>query len=344
MKEMIKSALSSTRFDELTQKFKQLKPILVLGDVGLDKYTYGEVKRISPEAPVPVLEVTKQWLTLGLAANIGHNLSSLGVKSDLCGVIGDDREADTLEGLVEDSGLKTWGLVRDESRPTILKERVITNTQQICRIDFESKVEMSASIEQKIGERVGEFIQSESALIIEDYAKGVINETLCQNLISKYGSSDFLIAVDPSRNASPYIYKGATLLKPNLIEAHLMVKALGFRPTDLESISDILITELKLAKLVITMGDKGMALRDANASDSSLKIIPTLANEVFDVSGAGDTSIALLVSGLLAGATLEEAAWLANCGAGVVVGKKGTAVVNLKELQQFHQKILVMEL
>lgn len=334
----MKNIISPERFKEITSKFKNLDPIMVVGDIGIDKYTFGEVKRISPEAPVPVLEVTKEWLKLGLAANISHNLNTLGVKSTLCGVVGDDNNANLFDNLLEDEKLNTWGIVRTKSRPTIFKERVTTNTQQICRIDYESSESIDLDTEQKILVRVDKFIESHKALIIEDYAKGTLTKDLISSLISKFKSVGKLVAVDPGRTTPPLFYKGANLLKPNLSEAKIMVENLGYHEKKLENIAKVLVDKLQLDMLVITLGANGMALLDVK-KQPELIIIPTVANEVFDVSGAGDTAISVLTSSLIAGATLEEAAWIGNCASGVVVGKKGTATVNLLELDNFFTQL-----
>ncbi|NOT77949.1 MAG: D-glycero-beta-D-manno-heptose-7-phosphate kinase [Bacteriovoracaceae bacterium] len=334
----MKNLITLERFNEITKGFQSLKPIVVIGDVGIDKYTFGEVKRISPEAPVPVLEVTKEWLKLGLAANISHNLSTLGVASTLCGVVGEDSNANVFDSLLEDENLNTWGIVRTSSRPTIFKERVTTNTQQICRIDYESSDPIDEVTEKKIMARADEFSQTHSAIIIEDYAKGTLTKAVIAYLIEKFKANGKLVAVDPGRSTPPLYYKGATLLKPNLAEAKYMVESLGFKEKRLEVMAEILVDKLAIEKLVITLGGDGMALIDTKIQ-SHLTIIPTLANEVFDVSGAGDTAISALTSALLSGATLEEAAWIGNCASGVVVGKKGTATVDLLELREFYDQI-----
>lgn len=331
--------ISELRFKQIIKSFPSLKPILVVGDVGVDKYTYGHVKRISPEAPVPVLEVSKEWVKLGLAANVSDNLKSLGISSTLCGVIGNDRHGDLLENLLEENKLKTWGIVRAPDRQTTLKERVTTTTQQICRIDYETQKELSASDIQKVKDRIAEFLDDHSCLIIEDYAKGLLSEDLCRFLIEKAKISGKMVLVDPSRTAPPEYYKGATLLKPNATEAEIMVDSLGYRERNLEKMSEILMDQLELEMLVITLGGQGMAMRQREGH-GKLKIIPTVANEVFDVSGAGDTAISAIASSLMAGATLEEAAWIGNCASGVVVGKKGTATVTLEELSKFYSSRL----
>ncbi len=331
---------SKERFEQLIQQFDQIKPILVVGDVGVDKYTFGDVKRISPEAPVPVLEVQKEWCKLGLAANVSDNLQSLGVESTLCGVVGDDTNASLLESLLEEGGLKTWGIVRSSSRMTTFKERVTTGQQQICRVDYESKQELDQDSLKKIFTRLEDFYESHSLVIIEDYGKGLITKELSQGLVSKFKEKNKLIAVDPSRTTPPDFYKGCDLLKPNFVESQLMVQALGYHNlTDVAKIAEILVDKLALKKIIITLGSDGMGLLDTEV-DGKLKMIPTVASEVFDVSGAGDTAISAICSTLAAGGSLEEAAWIGNCASGVVVGKKGTANVSRAELNGYFENLL----
>lgn len=334
----MKNLITLKRFTDITNKFSSIDPIVVVGDVGIDKYTFGEVKRISPEAPVPVLEVTKEWLKLGLAANISHNLKTLGVQSTLCGVVGEDSNANVFDTLLEDEKLNTWGIVRTNSRPTIFKERVTTNTQQICRIDYESSDYINEETEKKLIARFDEFAKTHAAVIIEDYAKGSLTQNVIAYLIAKFKEEKKLVAVDPGKSTPPLFYKGANLLKPNLLEAKAMVASLGYKENNLEKMAEILVDKLSLDMLVITLGADGMALLDVK-NQPKMKIIPTVANEVFDVSGAGDTAISALTSSLLAGATLEEAAWIGNCASGVVVAKKGTATVDLKELHHFYDQL-----
>lgn len=332
--------LTSDKFESIISQFNKLKPILVVGDLGVDKYTYGEVRRISPEAPVPVLEVSKEWNKLGLASNVSDNLKSLNVESTLCGVVGEDARANLVEHLLEERGLKTWGLVRDPSRHTTFKERVTTATQQICRVDYETKEPVSEDVYRRISSRIDDFSRTHSGVIIEDYGKGLFNEALCQKIIKTYQEKNLLVTVDPSRSSPPAWYKGANLLKPNRQESYMMVEALGyFKERNLETIAEILIDKLQLEKIIITLGADGMAMLDTKTKDG-LRIIPTAANEVFDVSGAGDTAIAAITASLLAGATLEEAAWVGNCAAGVVVRKRGTALCSVDELQGYFQNLL----
>lgn len=333
--------ISKARIKELVDKFSTISDVMVIGDIGIDKYTYGEVRRISPEAPVPVVEVKKEWHKLGLAANISDNFKALSVGSFLCGIIGEDDHAGVLENLLEEKDLSIWGLVRDKTRPTIYKERVTTNSQQICRIDYEQTHELSCETEKKFKLRINEFMNSYDAIILEDYAKGTLTEEVCQSVISEAKKRNVLVAVDPGVSCPAHFYKGATLLKPNRKEAELICRGLGFKSDNIEEMAKFLLSELDLSMIVITLGGDGMAMLEKGGE---VKIIPTVANEVFDVSGAGDTAHALLTASLKAGATLEEAAWIANCGSGVVVAKKGTATVSREELLAFHQQFLAPSL
>ncbi|MFP5458234.1 MAG: bifunctional heptose 7-phosphate kinase/heptose 1-phosphate adenyltransferase [Bacteriovoracia bacterium] len=330
---------TDARFQAILKNFTTLDPVFVIGDVGIDKYTYGDVKRISPEAPVPVLEVSKEWNKLGLAANVSDNLKSLTVASTLCGVVGSDSRADLLDSLLEERGLKTWGLVRDPSRMTTYKERVTTGTQQICRVDYESRHALSDEMYGKFKLRCSEFSRDHSGVIIEDYGKGLLGEDLIQHTIRSFTEAKKFVAVDPSRTTPPLWYRGAHLLKPNLTEAQLMVEALGyFKERNVETMARILVEKLALKKIIVTLGPDGMGMLDTEL-DGVLKVIPTVANEVFDVSGAGDTAISAITASLLSGASLEEAAWIGNCASGVVVRKRGTALCTIDELQSFYKNL-----
>lgn len=326
------------RFLEVLGQFQKIKPIMVVGDVGVDKYTFGDVKRISPEAPVPVLEVTKEWYKLGLAANVSDNLQSLGVKSTLTGVIGSDKMANLFEELLEEHGLKTWGIVHAANRTTILKERVTTNSQQICRIDYESKLDLDEEVKNKLASRVRDLGKEHSALIIEDYGKGVINENFSQRIIAQFLEENKMIFVDPSRSTPPHWYKGATVIKPNRDESKIIAETLGYRESNIESIAKLIVEKLQIKKVIITLGAEGMAILDSEG-DGKIHYIKTLANEVFDVSGAGDTAISAITASLVSGSTLEEACWIGNCASGIVVGKKGTATVNQDELKEFFKNL-----
>lgn len=332
-----KIAINEKRFSEIIQQFEKINPVLVLGDVGIDKYTYGEVERISPEAPVPVLNVHKEWLKLGMAANISHNLKTLGVTSSLFGIMGEDDNSKYLENLLEDEGLKTWGMVPLEGRKTTFKERVLTGVQQICRVDYETIRPLSEEEFEKVKTRIMDLYEGHSAVIIEDYAKGAVSSDLAKWMIEFFNSKGILVAVDPGRKVPAKTYQGAELLKPNLKESLELAESLGCYSKEPLEVAKVLSNELEVKKVVITLGGEGILIYESDKPTES-KIIPTIKTEVYDVSGAGDTVISLLTSSLVAGANLEEAAVIANCGAGVVVAKKGTATVDQQELSQYFKR------
>ncbi len=331
--------ISEKRFNEIISQFNKIKPVLVIGDIGVDKYTKGSVSRISPEAPVPIVEVFEEWNKLGLAANVSDNLQSLDVSSTICGVIGNDPNGNILEDLLEEHSLSTWGVVRCEDRMTTFKERVVTDIQQVCRVDYETKASLSKVTLNSLVHRISEFIEDHSTVVLEDYGKGLFSQEFSEKIIAVAKEAGKFVSIDPSRTTDPRFYRGAHLLKPNRLESELMVKSLGYNETDITKISEILLDKLSLEKLIITLGSEGMAIVDKKDGDGKIKTIPTLAREVFDVSGAGDTAISAIVASLSCGATLEEAAWIGNCASGVVVGKKGTALVSQEELKDFYEQL-----
>ena len=324
------------RFSEIVDKFSSLDSILVVGDVGIDKYTCGVIKRISPEAPVPVLEVSKEWHKLGLAANVSDNLLGLKVTSTLCGVIGNDRSGDLFENLLEEKGLRTWGVVREENRPTTYKERVTTATQQICRVDYETNQEIAPETADRVFDRILDFARNHNTVILEDYGKGLFTPALGQRIIQTLGEQGKLVAVDPCQKTPPTCYRRAHLLKPNRSEAQSMARRLGYDSATLEEQAQILLDKLELQAVVITLGAKGMAFMERQGGE--LCTVPTVANEVFDVSGAGDTAISAITAALASGASLQEAVWIGNCASGVVVAKQGTAGVSQEELGEFFHR------
>lgn len=323
--------IDKKRFQEILSNMESIEKIAVLGDVGVDKYTLGSVDRISPEAPVPVLSVEKEWVKLGLAANVSDNLLELNIDSALFGVIGEDEHANVFEDLLESRSLSTWGIVRSKKRMTTFKERIVAKTQQICRIDYETSNSLDDQSKTLLLDRLKEFGEDFGAIVLEDYAKGLFDEEFCREVIKYFNSINKVIAVDPSRTNPVNWYKNASLVKPNLKEARILMNQLGFTNTQTpEEMCKVFIDKLELENVVITLGEEGMV--SMNKNDNKVTQIPTVAKAVYDVSGAGDTCVALLTSGLLAGASIHEASVIANLGAGVVVGKKGTATVKVQEL------------
>jgi rfaE bifunctional protein kinase chain/domain len=314
------------------------KRLLVIGDLGVDKYTIGDVSRISPEAPVPVLNVVDRKQKLGLAANVAENIKTLGGDPTLVGVIGEDSGAEEIKALLRKADLKGEGLLVDPQRPTAVKERVVARNQQLVRIDYETIFPFSSDFYKQFLKRVQSLINKAKAenrafhgVIVEDYGKGFISEAAFEplsNLCKKEGLS---LAVDPNRNQRLSVYQGADFITPNFEEAEQLT---GIRVTGVESFLDMgqtlrRVTQCEFA--AITAGPYGMTFFD---QDGGCYRVPTVASEVFDVSGAGDTAVAALSLGLLSGASVSDAISIANVASGMVVGKRGTATVSLKELNQ----------
>jgi rfaE bifunctional protein kinase chain/domain len=308
----------------------QGRRILVLGDVGVDRYTIGTVERISPEAPVPILVVQSELLKLGLAANVADNIQALGGIPLLVGMVGKDHVATDFRSLLRAAGATASHLVIDPSRRTVLKDRVVSDRQQLLRIDFENLHAVSKEIETQVLEKVEKLLPQCDALVVEDYAKGLLSERLLKQVFRKAKAAGKFVAVDPNTRTPLHFYKGATLLTPNTKEAEALS---GFQIRDEKSLrlAGFKILEVTRARhVVITRGKDGMALFTKGSEE--IQLIPTYAREVYDVSGAGDTVIAVLALALAAGARIEEASILGNLAAGVEVGKRGTATVSPDEI------------
>lgn len=315
------------------------KRVLVIGDVGVDRYVIGDVDRISPEAPVPIVAVREQRVKLGLAANVAENIQVLGGRPLLVGVVGADRGADDFKALMKASGIVPTHLVVDKNRPTVLKERIVSDRQQLLRVDHESRTPLSEGMSKKVGKKVAELVSKSDAVIVEDYGKGLINEKLARDIFALAQGANKMTLLDPNPNSPRSMYLGAQVLTPNKNEAEVLT---GVRITDRESLlraGRILLDTCHSEIVVITLGKDGMAVFKEEETDCEL--IPTMTREVYDVSGAGDTVIAVLGMALAAGATIEESVILGNLAAGVEVGKSGTATVTVEEIKgalQFFQK------
>lgn len=302
-------------------KFKG-KNIIIIGDIMLDKYIFGTVERISPEAPVQIVEVEKEKYLPGGAANVANNISSLEGNAFMVGVIGKDNEANILISELKKRNINTEGILTDKNKPTTQKVRIMGQRQQLLRIDYEKREYLQKEIEENIINFIREKINYVNAIIISDYAKGVITESLIKEI--KDVAKNKLIIVDPKPKHMNF-YKNVNLITPNIKEAREMTNK-----ENVEGIGKQLVEELN-APILITKGEMGMSLFEKNGNITN---IPTKAKEVYDVSGAGDTVVATLTLALTAGATLKEAAILANHAAGVKVGKLGTSTVTIGEIKQ----------
>jgi len=305
------------------------KRVLVIGDIMVDEYIGGSVSRISPEAPVPVVEVETEELRLGGAANVAANVRSLGGNPALIGVVGDDAAAERLTDDLARDGIDGQGIIVDRGRPTTIKTRIIAGSQQIVRFDKEEREEVRgehlARLSHSAEERLSEF----DGLIISDYGKGVISGPFLQWLIPKALRLNKIISVDPKENHFP-LYRGVTVITPNHKEAGVACGKAIKTEEDLNAAGQDLLSGIGVQGVLITRGAQGMRLFERGKPPVQ---IDTVAQEVYDVVGAGDTVVAALTLALAAGANLEQAARISNYAAGVVVGKKGTATVTLKELK-----------
>ncbi|MCP4580111.1 MAG: D-glycero-beta-D-manno-heptose-7-phosphate kinase [candidate division Zixibacteria bacterium] len=310
--------------------------ILVVGDIMLDRYLWGDCSRISPEAPVPVVEISKEEHLLGGAANVSNNISALNGQVDLVGVVGKDTFATALRRRLKVRGFSADGIFTDSKRPTTVKTRIIAQNQQIVRADREQIHEISARLNKKIQAYIENALADVSAVIISDYGKGVINPMLLESLIEACIQRNIFVAVDPKQTHF-FSYRKVSTITPNHHEAGFVV---GKKITDNASLEEVgwqILDELKAKSILITLGEEGMALFEnghSKKSDRTLTKIPTMARKVYDVTGAGDTVIATLTMAVAAGASLKEAAFIANVAAGEVVAEIGTAQVNRDKLKE----------
>ncbi|PIU42017.1 MAG: D-glycero-beta-D-manno-heptose-7-phosphate kinase [Candidatus Omnitrophica bacterium CG07_land_8_20_14_0_80_42_15] len=319
--------LGFEKLKEIINKFKKAK-VLVVGDLMLDEYVWGDVTRISPEAPVPIVKVNKENFMPGGASNVANNIVTLGGKAILVGVIGSDGRGEILKKTLKDKGVDIGGVISDISRPTTLKTRVIASHQQVVRIDKEKTDPLSSKVLSKVIDYVRRKLEDVDSLIIEDYGKGVIIPQLLDKVVSMARAKNKLIIVDPKEENFSF-YKGITGITPNQHEASC---AVGFAIKDEETLNKAgfkLLNKLGCKVVVITLGERGMRVFERRKRSVH---IPTVAQEVFDVSGAGDTVIGTFTLSLSCGAEPIVAAHIANCAAGIVIGKLGTAVVTKDEL------------
>ncbi|MEE9591148.1 MAG: D-glycero-beta-D-manno-heptose-7-phosphate kinase [Thermodesulfobacteriota bacterium] len=311
----------------IIDKFKDAR-ILVIGDLILDHFIWGNVRRISPEAPVPVVEVTSEGILLGGSANVVNNIHSLGGKCLVAGVAGRDEDGKKLLKLLKEKGIPFEGITLDRKRPTTIKTRVIAHNQQVVRFDREDKDKIENETLDKVIKYVKKALKSTDLVIISDYAKGLITSKLMEEtktFASKLGKP---IVLDPKVEHFNY-YRGVTVVTPNNLEASL---ASGIDIVDGRSLhmaGEVLYNKLGCKALLITRGEHGMSIFESNEETH----IPTVAREVYDVSGAGDTVVGVLGLALASGADFKEAAVLANYAAGIVVSKVGTATVGADEFR-----------
>ncbi|MBI3654533.1 MAG: D-glycero-beta-D-manno-heptose-7-phosphate kinase [Acidobacteria bacterium] len=319
--------LKRQRAAEITAAFAG-KRIIVLGDLMLDEFIFGRVRRISPEAPVPVVEVERQTLTLGGAGNVVSNLVALGASPMPLGVVGDDADAERMRFAFQKAGVNLDSLVVDAKRPTTLKTRIIAHNQQVVRADRENCKAIAPEIEEGLLAVFRREMAQADALIVSDYNKGLLTARLLAEVLSLARERELTVCLDPKRRSFAH-YQPLTVITPNHQEAS---EASGITIEDDASLIEAgqqILHSLDCRAALITRGEEGMALF---TDDGAVTRIPTVAREVYDVTGAGDTVIATLTLALASGASYVESAVLANHAAGVVVGKLGTATVSRDEL------------
>jgi rfaE bifunctional protein kinase chain/domain len=319
--------LTKTRASEILQTFHERK-VLVLGDVMLDEFVWGDVTRISPEGPVPVVDVRRESVHLGGAANVLANLVALGTHGWVVGVIGNDAAGDRLrDQLRQLNSSGDGGLIVDETRCSTTKTRIVAHSQLVVRADRESRAPVNLKVEQKIVARLKEKLEEAHAFVVSDYDKGVVTPAILREILP-YAYERVPVLIDPKlRNFSSY--RPATLITPNHLEALRMSDTEDHSDDGSHEAASIIQQKLGCDAVLITRGDRGMMLLEANGQPV---YVETAAREVYDVTGAGDTVIATLAAALASRATMVEAATLANHAAGIVVGKVGTATATVTEL------------
>jgi D-beta-D-heptose 7-phosphate kinase/D-beta-D-heptose 1-phosphate adenosyltransferase len=298
------------------------KRVLILGDLMLDRYIWGDVSRISPEAPVPVVEVQKDSLCMGGAGNVARNILSLGGTAILAGIVGDDKEGKWIRDQIPGN----TGIFADPARPTTVKTRIIARHQQVVRVDLEKKMAVTPQMEEKLLDFLGR--ETYDGLLISDYNKGIVNPSLTGKTLALAAEKRVPVFVDPKVEHF-LLFSPITLLTPNHFEAEKIVRHECRTDDQVAAAGFEILSQIRSRYLIIKRGEHGMAVFGGGEKPV---LIPTVAREVFDVTGAGDTVIAAASLALLAGARIEEAAVIANAAAGIVVGKVGTAAVTSREL------------
>jgi len=302
--------------------------VLVVGDVMLDHYLWGDAGRISPEAPVPVVDVQEESFRLGGAANVARNVVSLGGRVELLSVVGRDSRADDLRSLFENEAIPTEGLVEDASRPTTLKTRILAGRQQVVRVDRESREPVAGAVRKLFVDRLLGRLAEVDALIVSDYGKGVVDLGLMETIAAAARKTGVLVAVDP-KESHFYQYRRVSVVTPNVHEAARCARLTIRDLATLEEAGRKLLGDLESEALLVTRGPDGMSLFEPGVETAH---IPTMARKVFDVTGAGDTVVAALTLARAAGGSWAQAAVLSNAAAGVVVGEVGTAAVTTEQL------------
>lgn len=317
--------------EEIFRAFRE-KRILIVGDLMVDEYVFGHVERISPEAPVPVVEAREASMKLGGAANVARNLISLGCSVSVAGVVGADERGRFLRSSLESLGADVEGVLEDRSRPTTVKTRIVAGSQQLLRVDWESRDYIEGDVHSRLISVVSGRFMEFDALIISDYGKGVVTSELF-DVAEKVKRSGIVVSLDPKEKNFP-IYRNVTTMTPNVKETF---QATGIKPESdelAEEAGKALMERFNLDFSLITRGGRGLSVIGRGFK----KHIPARAKQVYDVTGAGDTVISVFTLSLCSGATPVEAAEIANVAGGIVVGKLGTASVTVEEILEHLDK------
>lgn len=304
------------------------KKVLIVGDIMVDEYLIGKVTRISPEAPVPIVEIKEQFIRFGGAANVALNIKELGCVPLLTGVIGKDNLGKSFLELMRNEQIDTSYLVESSDRPTTVKTRIIGDNQHITRVDRESQKYIKGSEEERVMHTIEQSIKKADAVILEDYNKGVLSKNIIRSTILKCREKGIPVAVDP-KFTNFMEFKNVTFFKPNIKEAQQAMAKTFSNDEDLEKYGYKILTQLEAESLLLTRGSRGATLFEKN---KKITHIPTLARKVADVSGAGDTVIATLTAAYLGGASKVEAAMIANKAAGIVVEEVGIVPITKEKL------------
>jgi D-beta-D-heptose 7-phosphate kinase/D-beta-D-heptose 1-phosphate adenosyltransferase len=320
------------KLESILKGFPRVR-LLVVGDIMMDRSIFGKVSRISPEAPVPVIIAETEDFNLGGAANVAHNIRSLGGMVSLCGIVGDDENGKKIYEKIVERGIRTQGIFFEQGRQTTVKTRIIAHHphyQQLVRVDRETTDHPKASTLRNLSRFLTEKIEDFDGVVFSDYGKGLLTRKLIQTIVERARQSKKLIMVDP-KVKNFFFFKGATVITPNTNEASEASRIPVTDQSSVEKIGRSLLKRLKCSALVITQGEKGMIIFER---DQRPYRVPTVAKEVYDVTGAGDTVIGTMALALGTGrrVSVKDAASLANYAAGIVVGKVGTAIVSSEEL------------
>ena len=318
---------------ELIDELKN-RNILVIGDLMLDEYLWGTVSRISPEAPVPVVEVTREEIVLGGAANVANNLVALGVQTHIMSIIGDDSNGLLLIDLLQQNNIQTNLIKQSKHRTTTIKTRVGASQQQIVRVDREQTHPISDDQTSMLLQSLKENMTQFDGIILSDYDKGLLSDDLLDGIRTLLADHQMVITVDP-KSKSFKKYRGFTCMTPNQLEAEIAIGENLNDETMLKKQGENLRKTLQMSQLIITLGKRGMALFD----EMGYTRIDTVAREVFDVTGAGDTVISVLTACLCCSLPLETSAKIANSAAGLVVGRLGASTINEEELKWIQTQL-----